>query len=64
MFYQNFSSPQAKRYAIITHPTAFSPMGKGGGGSVPTQEKKQKKTYGLRKSGNIRKILKFRRMIA
>ena len=38
--------------------------GKGGGGSVPTQEKKQKKTYGLRKSGNIRKILKFRRMIA
>ena len=47
MFYQNFSSPQAKRCAIITHPTAFSPMGRGGGGGGgakgPHKKKKKKR---------------------
>ena len=79
MFYHIFFSPHVKRCAIISYkhgifqlpqelpnylragifnPTAFLPMG----GSVPTEEKK--KSWDLRKLGNIRRVSRLYRMIA
>ena len=77
MFDQIFVSPQVKRIVIISNkhgiyklphelpndlrliPTAFSPLG-----GLGAHTRKKKKTYDLRKLGNIKKISKVHRIIA
>ena len=77
MFYQVFLSTQVKQWAIITQKHGicelphelpndlrlriFAAGRKGGGVLCPH---KKKKTYELRKLGNIRKVSKLHRMIA
>ena len=71
MVYQIFLSPQVKRIVIITNKHGIyelpHEMSNGtfaaGRAYMPTQEKK-KKTYDLRKLGNVKKIPNLHRIIA